>query len=101
VIRFTSAHPETRASPPTNERRRAVMPAPPNDRGPENGCSDPVQPERLGIEEIIAEAEMIKTQLQEASARMARLLAALKQQRRQSKAVRAAVASLRQLQIEG
>ena len=77
------------------------MPAPPNDRSPENGCSDPVQPERLGIEEIIAEAEMIKTQLQEASARMARLLAALKQQRRQSKAVRAAVASLRQLQIEG
>ena len=45
-------------------------------------------------------AESLRTLLQEASARTARLLGALKQQRRQSRAVQAAVASLRQLKLD-
>jgi hypothetical protein len=59
------------------------MPAPP----PPNG--EPVDP--------VSEAESLRAALQEAHFRLGRLLAALRQQRRQARAVRAAVASLRQL----
>jgi hypothetical protein len=45
----------------------------------------------------LAEAEAIKSLLAEAQPRLARLLAALKQHRRQAKAVAAVVQSLRQL----
>jgi len=65
----------------------------------ENGAN---RPERLpGIAELIAEAEELRTLLQDASTRLARLLAGLKQQRRQSRAVEAAVQSLRQLKLDG
>jgi hypothetical protein len=50
--------------------------------------------------ELIAEAEAMRTLLQDASTRVARLLAALKQHRRQSRAVQAAMHSLKQLQLE-
>jgi hypothetical protein len=45
----------------------------------------------------LAEAEAIKNLLTEAQARLARLLAGLKRQRRQARAVAAAVRSLREL----
>ena len=55
-------------------------------------------PERgPGPEDLITEAEAIRAALQEAHAQLGRLLAALKHQRRQARAVQAAVASLRQL----
>ena len=47
------------------------------------------------------EAEQLRSCLQDASARRSRLLAGLKQHRRQSRAMRAAVRSLRQLKLDG
>ena len=74
--------------------------AQPNGRSADNDRPQPLQPERCGIEEIITEAEALRTLLQEGGIRVARLVAALKQQRRQSRAVMAAMASLRHLQLE-
>src|SRR5262245_16306862 len=51
--------------------------------------------------DALAEAEALRLQLQEALARTARLVAALRQQKRQGRAVQAAVASLRKLQQLG
>ena len=84
---------------PSPERRRTPMPPPPG-----NGhlSDDRPPPERNGgIGELIAEAEALRNLLSEASARSARLVAALKQHRRQSKAVEAAVVTLRQLNLGG
>ena len=76
------------------------MPAPPSSgRPPDDGRARDPQPERWGIEEIIAETEALRLVLQDASARTARLLAALKHQRRQRHAVRAAMQSLQQLRL--
>jgi hypothetical protein len=62
-----------------------------------------VDAQRYGAEQgepcdALAEAEALRGQLQSALTRTARLVAALKQQRRESRAVRAALASLRRLQ---
>ncbi len=57
-------------------------------------------PERWGLAEVIAETESLRGLLQEAAGRAHRLLAALKHQRRQSKAVQQAMQSLRQLQFD-
>jgi hypothetical protein len=54
-----------------------------------------------GIEDLIAEAVALRDLLGDAAARSARLVAALKQQRRQSKAVQSALVSLRQLNLGG
>jgi hypothetical protein len=54
-----------------------------------------------GEADALAEAEGLRLQLQEALARTSRLIAALRQQRRQGRAVRSAVASLRKLQQLG
>ena len=75
------------------------MPVPNNGRPPEP--TRPLDsPERGSINELIAEAEELRTILSDASARTTRLLAALKQQRRQSRAVQQAMQSLRQLQLD-
>jgi hypothetical protein len=50
--------------------------------------------------ELITEAEELRTVMADASARLSRLLAGLKQHRRQSRAVQAAVHSLKQLQLD-
>jgi hypothetical protein len=73
---------------PESERTEA-MPA----HGDRNG-----QPSPPGEADALAEAEALRLQLQEALARTSRLIAALRQQRRQGRAVQAAVASLRKLQ---
>jgi hypothetical protein len=49
---------------------------------------------------VIAETEALRALLSEAAGRVARLLAALKQQRRQCRAMRQAMQSLRQIQID-
>jgi hypothetical protein len=46
------------------------------------------------------EAEAVRALLQEAHARLGRLLAVLKHQRRQGRVLRAAMDSLRQLQLD-
>ena len=76
------------------------MPPPPTSgRPPDDGRVRDPQPERWGIEEVIAETEALRSVLQDASARTVRLLAALKNQRRHSRAMRAAMASLQQLRL--
>ena len=73
---------------------------PPSGNG--HPSDDRTPPERNGgIGELIAEAEALRNLLSDASARSARLVAALKQHRRQAKAVEAAVVSLRQLNLGG
>jgi hypothetical protein len=59
-------------------------------------------PERLGgINDLITELEGLRNTLGEAANRAHRLLSALKQHRKQAKAVQAAVASLRQMKLGG
>jgi hypothetical protein len=80
-------------------RRRTAMPAP-SGNGPLNDDRPP--PDRNGgFGELIAEAEALRNLLADASARSARLVATLKQHRRQAKAVRDAVVSLRQFDLGG
>ena len=75
------------------------MPAPTNNgHPPESRVRDP-QLEKWDIEDVIAEAEALRGVVQDANARTTRLLAALKHQRRQSRAVRAAMQSLQHLRL--
>jgi hypothetical protein len=96
VRRITSVE-ESPAPSPEPDRRTNPMPEPStNGRTPANPS-----PEKGGIDDLIAEAEALRTLLSDASTRAGRLLAALKQHRRQARAVRAAVNSLRQLPLDG
>jgi hypothetical protein len=67
------------------------------DNGHSNGTSEP---ERWGIAQVIEETETLRGLLHDASARTARLLAALKHQRRRSRAVQQAMQSLKELQLD-
>ena len=74
----------------------------PQPNGP-RGNQDPIgsaPPERWSLAAVIAEAETLRGLLQDAGTRSARLLTALKLQRRQSRAVQQAMASLRELQLD-
>jgi hypothetical protein len=70
------------------------MPASNDNRGQEqrNGAESHL------MADPISEAEALRLQLQEALGRTSRLIAALKQQRRQGKIVKTAIESLRRLQ---
>ena len=70
------------------------MPAPPANRPPDNGNGSSPTPARYGIDDLLEDAEQLRGLLQDASARVTRMLGALKHQRRQSKALRSAMASL-------
>ena len=89
---------------PEPTQRRMTMPAQqPNGHGT-NGTSetDAARQERGGsIVELITEAEELRTVMLDASARLTRLLSGLKQHRRQSRAVQAAMHSLQQLKLGG
>jgi hypothetical protein len=80
---------------PEPERREPPMPEPPGNGHTTTGPQD----HAAGIEELISETEGLRRALQEAAARAGRLAAALRQQRRQSRAVQAAVEALRGLKI--
>jgi len=85
------------ATTPT-PRRNAPMPAPqPNGRGPEHEHPTQPQADRDSGQELLAEAEALRGLLQDACVRAGRLVAALKQQRRQSRVVQQAMQSLRRL----
>jgi len=74
------------------------MPAPqPNGRGPEHEHPTQPQADRDSGQELLAEAEALRGLLQDACVRAGRLVAALKQQRRQSRVVQQAMQSLRRL----
>src|SRR5262249_60114086 len=81
--------------PPAQTRRRGPPPRPchlPQTNGSE--------PDRMRLADAIAETEALRALMHDASARTARLLAALKHQRRESRAVQQAMASLRQLRLD-
>ena len=85
--RAAAPHPET-------PRRTTTMPAnEPRDEGGRRDGADRGEPP-----DPIGEAEELRAHLQAALARTARLIAALKQQRRQSRVVESALESLRRLQ---
>ena len=75
------------------------MPSPSvNGHSPEERSADTAG-RFVGIDELLGEAESLRQTLSEAAARSARLVAAVKQHRRQARAVEAAVSSLRDLRI--
>ncbi len=90
---------------PEPPRRREPMPRPlPPGEEPRHGpaglpASSPPSAEAEPPEPLV-EAEALRALLHEAQLRLSRLLAALKQQRRHSRALRAAVDSLRQLRLD-
>jgi hypothetical protein len=87
------------APTPSPERRTDPMPTPPtNGQGPPEG-RDGATPPSNNLDPI-TEAETLRGLLHEAASRSARLVAVLKQQRRQTRAVQQAVQSLRQLQLD-
>ncbi|MBY0228811.1 MAG: hypothetical protein K2W96_06015 [Gemmataceae bacterium] len=75
-------------SPLISKKKEETMPAPERQDAPD---------ERPSQGDALAEAEVLRTQLQEALARTARLVAALKERKREDRAVKSAVASLRRL----
>lgn len=94
------------ADRPPSPRRRQPMPdpKPPPERPPRNGAAPSPAPaathepgEPMGLEDLISEAEGLRSTLGEAYARLGRLLVVLKQHRRHARAVESALASLRQL----
>jgi hypothetical protein len=102
MSRLVSADSTPPAATTPTPRRNAPMPAPqPNGRGPEHEHPTQPQADRDGGQELLAEAEALRGLLQEAGVRAGRLVAALKQQRRQSQAVRQAMQSLQRLQHLG
>ena len=88
-------------SPPEPSKQEMTMPLPNSNGHDNNGTTeDRVNRERgPGIAEMINEAEELRNVLQDASNRLSRLLAGLKHNRRQSRAVQAAMHSLRQLKL--
>jgi hypothetical protein len=68
--------------------------------GDDHGRAAHTLPERMSLDDVLTEAVALRALLSEASGRTARLLAALKHQRRQSRAVRQAMQSLRQLALD-
>jgi hypothetical protein len=83
---------------PSPERRTDTVPVPhPNGQGPPEG-RDGGTPASSHLDPI-AEAETLRGLLHEAASRSARLVAALKQQRRQTRVLQQAVQSIRQLPL--
>ena len=70
-----------------------------NGHRPDDDRLNPPAPERPGLEEMIIEAEALRSQLADATQRATRLLVALKQQRRHSRVLRPAIDSLRELRL--
>ncbi len=61
--------------------------------------SSPAGEQPTGIDELIAEAEELRRLVHGANGQLARLIVALKQHRRQSRIVAAAMASLQKLRL--
>lgn len=100
VRRITPTEEKTAQPPVSPKRRRVPMPAPslkPPVPEPGNGAGPP--DDQGSTVDLLAEVEALRTLLQEAVARTGRLTAVLKHQRRQSRAVEAAMSALRQLRL--
>jgi hypothetical protein len=92
--------PEDPQPEPTHRtQRRKPMPVPSTDGHAPRDEDRPDGQPAGGFADLLSEAEALRAALHDALGRSARLVAALKQQRRQAKAVEAAMATLRQLQL--
>ena len=78
------------------------MPAPQSNAHPAHHTADTSAHSQRSpsIVDLIAEAEELRTVVLDASSRLSRLLVGLKQHRRQSRAVQAAMQSLKQLKLD-
>lgn len=106
ALRITSASDEPATQPPKKERRRDDVSktqskghtnghAPPRER---NGDGHTANGNGTGLGGLIAETQALKEVLHDSYRRSARLVAALKRQRKQSKLMASTLHSLRQLQ---
>jgi hypothetical protein len=90
---------ESASQPAVSESRSIAMPSLSTNGHP----SDERRPEVIGafagIDDLLNEAESLRQHLSEATGRATRLVAALKQHRRQARAVEAAVSSIRDLRL--
>src|SRR5262245_21448131 len=95
----TDSPPQVSTPPPNNPDPAKEIPAVPNpmNGGRQTTNGDPVPTPPPGVTDPLEEAEAIRGLLAEAQSRLSRLIGALKQHRKQTRAVQAAVASLRQL----
>jgi hypothetical protein len=76
------------------------MPIPANGHASHTTPESPARGERsVGIADLITEAEELRTVLFDASVRLTRLLSGLKQHRRDSRAMQAAMQSLKQIKL--
>jgi hypothetical protein len=99
------AQPQSKKRPlqPINtERSISTMPSPPSNplprHGPSSSNASSDSSAQPGIPALIDDAEAVRAMLYDAQGRLGRLIVALKQQRKQSRAVQQALGSLRQLQ---
>jgi hypothetical protein len=76
--------------PAANPNSQSTHASADNDSASERGSN---------IAELLTEAEQLRSVLQDATARLSRLINGLKQHRRQGRAMQAAMQSLRQLQL--
>jgi hypothetical protein len=101
AVRVPSAEGDVGPHPLSPERTKPLMPVvPPNGNGNDADEHGRSSTPSNGIVDLIADAEALREVLHEAAGRTGRLVAALKHQRRQERAVRTAMASLRQLQLD-
>ncbi|HEX3313240.1 MAG TPA: hypothetical protein VHR72_00050 [Gemmataceae bacterium] len=83
-------------------RRTPMPPSHANGHAGSNGTGAAADAERgPGFQELLVEADQLRAQVQDVLARLTKLLAGLKQFRRQGRAVQAAVQSIRDLRLEG
>lgn len=88
---------ETLSLPARSSSTMSHVPPP----GPHNGTPTATRNgETASLLDLLADAEALRTQLHEATGRCTRLVSALKQQRRQARAVQLAMSTLRQLQFD-
>jgi hypothetical protein len=102
AVRVDPADGPTPAPVPPTERSAAMPDPRPNGPEPRGSAARPAPdtPQTPdGLPDPVAEAEELRELLHQAQARVGRLLAALRHQRRQGRALQAAVASLRQLRL--
>jgi hypothetical protein len=106
IVSGEAAPPPVRVKPKHEpERRRAAMPRPPTNgddprNGPPRAAPPPTPRPDADTLDPLLEAEALRSVLHDAQARLARLMSALKQQRRQSRALQAAVSSIRNLRLD-
>jgi hypothetical protein len=107
MLRIVSAGDTAHTQPVKQERRRDTMPKQPLSNGHDNNSSNGRPRGRSeesqasngpGLSALIAEAQSLKEALHDAHGRTARLVAALKRHKKQSRLMASTLNSLRQLQ---